>query len=297
MPNGRILTFADDTALLFNGASWEEVFSHAQSGVDTVCRWLATNVLTLNVTKTNYIAFAFKANLLPPPTLSITIHKCPPSPNTSPCACPKLQQTDNAKYLGVYIDQTLTFKRHIDNLVTRLRRLIYIFKALKHVANRDTIKMVYIALCQSILGYCITSWGGAAKTHLIEAERAQRAILKVGAGLPYRFPTTDLYVSWDVLTVRQYFLLHIVLKKHSQTTYDPELTKGKRRKGTVCRAQTFRTSLSHNFSCFLGPFIYNKLNNTLSIYPLPRFKCKLTVTNWLKTLNYQQTEDLLSPRS
>ena len=74
--------------------------------------------------------------------------------------------------------------------------------------------MVYYALAQSIIDYCITSWGGASKSHLIEVERAQRALLKVGAGLPYRTPTVELYKDWDLLTVRQTFIMHIVIKKH-----------------------------------------------------------------------------------
>lgn len=295
MQHGRVITFADDTALIFNGNSWDDVFSVAQCGLTRVCSWLRSNVLTLNVSKSNYIAFALRSNLLPPEALSLTAHNC--DIITPHCNCPNIQRTDCAKYLGIYIDPLLTFRHHIDVLVTRLRKLIYIFKALKHVADRDTIKMVYLALCQSIVGYCITSWGGAAKSHLILLERAQRAILKVSAGLPYHFSTTELFNVWEVLSVRQYFVLQIVLKKHSQTCYDQEAVKNKRRKGTVCRSQTFHASMSLKFFCFLGTYLYNKVNSSLSIYPLTKNKCKVAVSKWLRTLDYRQTEDLLSPPS
>ena len=127
--------------------------------------------------------------------------------------------------------------------------------------------MVYHALCQSLIEYCITSWGGAAKTHLIEVERAQRAILKFGSGLPFRYPTTELYKNWDLLTVRQTFILRTVLKKHSQLQYEPNLIKDKGWKGKVCPIVKFKSSLSHNFFCFLGQYLYNKLNSALNIYP------------------------------
>ncbi|KAJ0169311.1 hypothetical protein K1T71_015195 [Dendrolimus kikuchii] len=55
----------------------------------------------------------------------------------------------------------------------------------------------------SILSYCITSWGGARKSHLIKLERAQRALLKVIKNKPFRYPTSDLYRECDILTVRQ----------------------------------------------------------------------------------------------
>lgn len=75
-----------------------------------------------------------------------------------------------------------------------------------------TTKMVYFALCQSIINYCIIAWGGAGKVHMLEVERAQRVILKVGAGLPYQYPTSHLYERWDVLSVRQMFIMTVLLK-------------------------------------------------------------------------------------
>lgn len=295
LPRGKILSFADDTALFFSANTWEEVFNFAQQGFNKVSTWLHTNILTLNISKTKYLAFAHRANLLPSTNLKLFAHTCLGS--TSNCTCPSLLRTDNIKYLGVVIDQTLSFRPHIDVLAGRLRKLIFIFKTLKHVADRKVIKMVYSALGQSIIDYCITSFGGAAKTHLIEVERAQRAILKVGAGLPFRHPTVDLFSHWDVLTVRQRYVLHTVLLKHSKLKFDPELNKGKRRKGKVCQAETFNSRHSNNFFCFQGNFLYNKLNKTLNIYPQHKYSCKRTITNYLKSLNYDQTESLLCPGS
>lgn len=122
--------------------------------------------------------------------------------------------------------------------------------------------MVYFAVCQSTMDYCITSWGGAVKTHLIiNVEKAQRAVDNVGACLPYRFPIVDRYKTWDVLKVRQIF----ILKQHSLLKYDLNLMKGKRRKGNVCQPQTLDTSSSHNFFCFLEYFLCNRLNSTFNI--------------------------------
>lgn len=67
------------------------------------------------------------------------------------------------KYLGVLIDHKLTFKDHIDYLSGKVRKLIYFFKDLRQLANEHIMKMVYLSLCQSILNYCVTIWGGAAK--------------------------------------------------------------------------------------------------------------------------------------
>lgn len=291
LTDGKILTFADDTALFFSGKTWDEVYIAAQNGFDRICAWLRYNILTLNIDKTKYVAFGLKSNLLPPTSLTITAHTCTAS--TSECSCPPLDRTDHIRYLGVIIDQKLSFKPQIDVLVQRLRKLIYIFKTLKHVADKKVIKMVYHALCQSLLDYCISSWGGAAKSHLIEVERAQRIILKVAGGLSFRFPTDTLYKKWDLLTVRQSFILQTVMKKHSQLCYDPNLFQDKRRKHHVCKIPKSNTSFAQRFYSFLGALLYNNLNKKLNFYPLTKSRCKKSLTSYLKSLNYNETEKLL----
>ena len=50
---------------------------------------------------------------------------------------------------------------------------LYLSKSLRHIADTSIIKSVYLALCQFLLYYCISSWGGAAKTHLLTRSREQ----------------------------------------------------------------------------------------------------------------------------
>lgn len=65
--------------------------------------------------------------------------------------------------------------------------------------------MVHYALCQCLFIYCVTSWGGVAKSHLSQLERAQANILKVATlNLCFALPRTStnnaklyLYVSYS----------------------------------------------------------------------------------------------------
>lgn len=291
LTNGKIIAFADDTVLLFRDHSWKDVMARAQDGFSTVCQWLRNNILTLNVTKTNYMTFAIQKKSLPN-NIAIRAHCCN---DVNRCSCPTLERVECVKYLGVYVDSCLTFKFHIDTLVSRLRKLIFIFKTLRHIAQPKIVKIFYFALCQSLISYCITSWGGASKTHLLIVERAQRAILKTSAFLPFRHPTSELYHIWDVLTVRKLFILNSLIRKHTELPYDPNLNKDKRRKGKVCELKSTRTSWAQKYYYFSGDMIYNKVNSILSIYHLPKHKYKMTISNWLKSLTYDETEKLISP--
>lgn len=294
LANASIFTYADDTALLFHGDSWELVFQHAQSGLDLVTSWLARNLLTLNVDKTKFLTFSLSAAGKPPSsTYSLIAHSCV-SPHLKFCNCPCLSLTNCIKYLGVQIDDCLSFSIHINTLTSRLRRLMFIFRSLRHVADSTVLKLVYLALCQSLIQYCITAWGGTAKGHLLKLERAQRALLKVGWRLPFRMPTTDVYNTCKVLSIRKLFILNLLLTTHSQIPYDPSKFNSLRRKHTVCPSNRTKFRSAQRFFPFLSNYVYNKVNTILNIYPMCRSKCKRIVTNWLLALDYAETEDVLN---
>lgn len=291
--NGSIYTYADDTALVFHGSSWEAAFSFAQCGLNTVTDWLSKNLLTLNVDKTKYVTFSLSTRgKISSSPFSLIAHSCNPLGQTA-CGCPSLARTNCIRYLGIQIDDLLSFHSHIDVLSSRLRKLTYIFKNLRHVTDRNVLTLVYLALCQSVTQYCIVAWGGSSKTHFLKLERAQRCILKVGWRLPYRFPTNDLYKTCKVLSVRKLFILNLIMTTHSKTPYDPTLLVSQRRGHGVRPTTLVSTSLAQRFYGFLSSFIYNKINKLINIYPMTQTQCKHALTNWLHDLDYEQTENLL----
>lgn len=296
--DGKLLAFADDTALIFTGETWDRVYGAAQIGFNMVTEWLADNTLSLNVDKTKIIQFSIKKSSKANIDRFIIAHSHKTGRNLT-CTCPRLQNVTSIKYLGILIDDKLNFAPHIDLLTGRIRKLIFIFKHLRHVAKPTVLKNIYYALCQSLLGYCILSWGGACKTALIKLERAQRAVLKVSTFKPYRFPTKDLYEYCDVLTVRQLFILQIIMKQHSMRKTDrtSSVSSSRRMFRTLKLppADSHRTTFSERFYYFLGRFIYIKINKNLDIDSSNKYECKQKVIKWLQKLSYDDTEKLIRP--
>lgn len=291
LSHGKIISFADDTALVFTADTWEQAFNAAQSGFDSVRSWLKENILTLNVDKTKYICFSIRSNtVINHDHLNIIPHECIFGGN---CSCSKLEHVKTIKYLGITIDENLNFKDHTKTLCGRIRKLIYIFKTLRHVTEPSVLKRIYFALCQSLISYCITSWGGSPKSTIKPIEVAQRAILKVCTFKPRLFPTSLLYEYCEVLTVRQLYLHKAVLMQHKKLIYDP-LILNRRTKHLVCpQSMTFKTKFSTRFSPFIGPYIYNKINKILNIYPMTQKCCKNILCDYLQKLTYEETENLL----
>lgn len=290
---GRLIAYADDTALLFAGDTWQDTFESAQLGLNKVSHWLSKNVLTVNASKTKYITFSIRNSTQPELLHQLIIH-APNCSTNGTCPCASLERCSIIKYLGVIIDHNLSYRSHIEHLCGRIRKLIYIFKNLRQIMNIDSLIRVYYALGESVLTYCITSWGGTHKTLFLNLEISQRALLKVIDHKPYRFPTALLYDSLKVLTVRKLFLLETIRLQHEITPFDKNITL-KRRSDIVCDQKKFNTKFSECFFPFLGPFIYNHVNKHLKMYELNNFECKHKVKIWLLTKDYDFIESSLKP--
>lgn len=287
LPNGRIYAYADDTAILVDGSSWDIVKANAEVAMTKVMIWLNSNLLTLNLQKTTYVPFAIRCNAKPSPSFTITPHSCTNS--STPCTCSPLARSESVKYLGVHIDGGLRWDKQIDAVATRTLRLIQIFKSLRASADLKTLKMVYLALCQSVIGYCIVTWGGAAKTKFLRVERAQRAVLKVMMKKPYRYPTTELFSDCQVLTVRQLYVLKSTLRKHAGLP--PHIAN---KRSYVPPNIQHKTSFAQHQYYILSTHIYKKINKHLNIINLNSHPLKSKVTEWLLLKDYAYTESLLT---
>jgi endonuclease/exonuclease/phosphatase (EEP) superfamily protein YafD len=292
IPGGKIMSYADDTVLVFADKTWDNVFKLAQKGLDKVMTWFTQNLLTLNVGKTKFMTHSIRSSGQPPNTFTLIAHNCL---NQINCDCQPLVKTDTIKYLGVYVDSYLNFKLHIETLSKRVRKLIYIFRNIRHVADAGLLRCVYQALCQSLITYCVSVWGGAPKTTMLTLEVAQRAVLKVMYFKPFTYSTQLLFSIAKVPTVRQLFIISTVLRYHSEHSFVNKDSDNTRRPQYIGKRDIiFNTSFVKKFYSFIGPFIYNKLNRNLNIYPKTKIECKKTITNWLLSNDYNETEEILS---
>lgn len=213
--------------------------------------------------------------------------------NCVSCSCDVLSRVDVIKYLGLHVDSHLNWSHHISGTAVRIRRLIYAFKNLRTVANRKLIIQTYKALGECIINYCICSWGGAAKKYMIELERAQRALLKVSLRLPFRYPTTDLYNDSMVFSVRKLFIVQSLRRYHRSVV--PSLPVSNKRV-VQCPLPNLKSTFARRHFVYGAPLIYNKMKAYLklkSVRTFSDFTLKKIIADWLRKLNYDETENVL----
>ena len=96
--------YADDTELHFCHSQLGRVEQVFQSEIEQVSNWMAVNRLKLNVTKSVYMLIGSRQRV-GSKTLCLSLNG-----NV-------LKQVSSTKYLGVYIDQHLTWQTHIDYIL------------------------------------------------------------------------------------------------------------------------------------------------------------------------------------
>lgn len=289
IPQANVFAFADDTALVFSAKTWDAAYAAASYGISLVGDWLSHNLLTLNADKTKVVNFSISHRSAPSAVIPVYAHTCKVRQN---CNCIPFQQVNSIKYLGVHIDKHLKWVNHVDAVKNRLRKLIFVFKRLRSVANESIIKVVYYALCQAIVSYGIVCWGVACKSLLIKAERAQRAILKVAYKKPVRYPTSKLYRETKVLTVRQLFILATTLRFHKIAPVNL-VERSRPLRHEKWKVATTKTEFGKRRFGYMGPFLYTRVNQTLSLLKTTRHICKQKATAWLMLQDYKDSELLL----
>ena len=72
-----------------------------------------------------------------------------------------INRTDMHKFLGVYIDEKLTFNDHISKICAKISRGIGMLRRLKPLVSQVVLKQLYYAFVYSHFSYAITSYQSA----------------------------------------------------------------------------------------------------------------------------------------
>jgi len=77
-----------------------------------------------------------------------------------------LMQTNEANYLGVFIDAKFNWKAHILHLTSSVAQSVGVLYKIRHFLSKNLLKILYNTLIKSKLSYAITLWASAYKSDL-----------------------------------------------------------------------------------------------------------------------------------
>ena len=108
-----------------------------------------------------------------------------------------------AKYLGILIDDKLSFKQHIQHVKSKLIRGNAILSMIRHYVQKNTLINTYNAYIQPHLDYGLNIWGHTYTTHLSPLKRQQRKAIRLMNFKPKRYETPELFINNNILPFEQ----------------------------------------------------------------------------------------------
>ena len=72
----------------------------------------------------------------------------------------KIIESECTKFLGLWMDKNLNWKKHTSILINKIKRNTKLIKNTKNVFNKTTLKLIYYAHIHSHITYGLNIWGG-----------------------------------------------------------------------------------------------------------------------------------------
>jgi len=182
VPNVDVATYADDTALLAASMRCQRAIALVQSALDAVVAYYARWRLTNNATKTQAILFG-RRRLRPPARLTSSGTGIPWSPTL--------------KYLGITLDPTLSFHRHIQGKLQQAQAvrgmLLPLTRCRGPLAPRLKL-LLYKTVLRPLLSYGAPIWlPYISASNWLSLQRKQNIAVKHAIGLTRLDSTTEAH--------------------------------------------------------------------------------------------------------
>ena len=272
--NSIVHHFADDTNLLFSHKDPKLLRKKMNEDLQLIFNWLCANRLSLNVSKTEFIIFK-------PPKKPLK------NRITLRLNGKVLHESKKIKYLGLILDDKLTWKFHINELRKKLNRSIGIMYKLKTYCSEYTLKSIYFSLIHSYISYGISVWGTASLIYTNQIRILQKKAIRIITNSDYLAHTKPLFkhlniLNFDDMIVHQFASLmwdhdHKLLPNCFSNYFLPVSevhhyntrmsTTGKLSENVRIRTETHGKKMLK----FIGPRIFNSLKE-LDFYSLSKTK-------------------------
>ena len=165
--------------------------------------WFKANKLTLNSAKSNFIVFRTKQNTTTNLPEKINFE------NTS------INRCGTSKYLGVTLDEHVTWNQHITEVCNKLKRYFKLFYSIRNYVNITQVKIIYYAFIYSRIKYGITTFGFTDNNKIQRMQVLQNKLLKVLQAKNYRYSTNRLHNELEIIKVEDIAKLDAVTFIHN----------------------------------------------------------------------------------
>ena len=201
-PSLKYILFADDTNIFSTEPSKMKI------ELSNIEDWCIANKLIINYDKTIQVIFRAPNKRLDFNDFSLNLNNIP------------LQIKPDTKFLGITLDASITFSKHIAELCRKLNLCLFMMRAIAPYLDQKALTDIYYTFFYPHLLYGLEFWGHGNKTDLKRVLIIQKASLRVILKLKPNAHVTTYFEKLKIMPVDmlfKYSVLKMLLK-----TFSPE---------------------------------------------------------------------------
>ena len=168
----KFIIFADDTNMFLSSRNLDYLVNTINKELRNLVIWFQANKLSLNVDKTNFMVFSSNCKKSNKCNIQIKINDI------------NIERVSYTKFLGVLLDENLSWCEHIRSIENKISRNIGILYKCNKILDSVHLLYLYNSLVLPYLNYCAVIWGNNKKCRLTTLtclqKKAVRCIAKVG---------------------------------------------------------------------------------------------------------------------
>ena len=192
-----------------------------------------------------------------------------------------IEQVDTTKFVGILIDNNLTWKAHTSHVTKIVSKYNGIIRKVRPFLNSESLHTLYNTLILPYLTYCTIVWGDKNNSNLNSLFITQKKIVRTCTNSLWLAHTTPLY-SYQ-LAIHMYRYHHDLLPPGLPNNHLPtqaNIHDYNTRQANDLHVDPTNTKLAQNNIKTQGPLTWNKLNIKIKNSPsLPSFKTNLKKTH------------------
>ena len=267
--------FADDANLFYSHDNINIMQQNINAELSNIYTWLCINRLSLNIEKSNFVIFQPRQKKSP---LNFIIQ-----------LNGKILKRENCiKYLGIFIDSTLSWKDHVEYISKKIRKSIGILSKIRYFVDSHTLIQLYYALIQPFLVYGLIVWGNTYPATLHPLFILQKKATRLITFSQYDQHTSPLFKSLDILKLSDLVNFQTAVfmyKFHNRllpSVFNNFFTPNSRIHGyntrSVAKHSYYLPRARTNYGIFnirfQGTKVWNSIDNHLKLMNLGQFKNK-----------------------
>ena len=202
------LLFADDTCCLASGKNLKDLIKYCNIEMQKIANWFSANQLAVNVSKCKFLVFHNKGKRLNFEGETIVYNLNEIGNNDIHSNIIPLERIHNDaqdvasqtyKYLGILLDENLTFNYHVDFICKKLSKALFCLRRAKSVLNKKALLILYHSTFHSHLLYCSNILGCASTPNIKRISVLQKKAIRLITLSNYNAHTELLFKQLDIL--------------------------------------------------------------------------------------------------